>query len=220
MPAKSYREICDEAVLTLEVVAGMTDGKCGNFISGRAEGMRRAMSQAMVAGEETDQALGEALDRISELEMELERTNGILVAREDEVGHLRQAIEILKCQVPGREIAMDSAVLFAPLPEIAVANIRDEKTSDVAGDLPADKEPEGPAEAQIPSKSGKAGQSVKSTEPRLFRLYEVEDGEDTGYTDTGTAAALANRNQIGPSTIYKLASTGKVGTRYRVEEVV
>lgn len=209
MAARTYRDICAEAVITIEVAGGMTEGRQGNFLSSRAEGMRREIAKADVSAEDEAEALAKALDRISSLEGEIERLKGLLVAREETIAHLHQSAEILREQVDEAEARVEYAV--AASEDVAV--MPDEPQA-----LPV-IEQEGPAPAQIASGSGRAGNSVKSPAPRIFRLYEVENGEDTGYVDEGTAGSLANRNDIGPSTIYSLARSGKVGIRFRVEEV-
>ena len=58
--------------------------------------------------------------------------------------------------------------------------------------------------------------------PRRFKLYSVDEyGKDIELVDEGTAAELASRNGIGPSTVYKKAGRQpKPGSKWRVEKVM
>lgn len=62
----------------------------------------------------------------------------------------------------------------------------------------------------------------RGIKPRTFRLYSLdEDGNDVEMVDEGTAAQLASRNGIGPSTVYSLAKREEPspGAKWRVEKV-
>ena len=65
------------------------------------------------------------------------------------------------------------------------------------------------------------GQSPRGTKAKQFRLIGIDEaGEPTGFEDVGTATELAERNHIGPSTIYKGANSGKPCGKYLIEKVV
>ena len=61
----------------------------------------------------------------------------------------------------------------------------------------------------------------RGVKPRTFRLYSLdESGNDIEMVDEGTAAELASRNGIGPSTVYKKAGREpRPGSKWRVEKV-
>lgn len=203
---RTIEQICADAVELLAIIGGMTAGSPGGYIQSRAEAFRREMRRA-----EQDPALTAALDKISELEAIADERAAMIVAGESERGHLLQTVEVLQERLAEREGAEDNEAPPLELEPVAIF--------DPEAEAPGEDQPEGPADAQIPTRSGAAGHSVNSVKARRFRLIGVSDGADTGYVDEGTAGELANRNHIGPSTIYKLASNGKVGTRFRVEEV-
>lgn len=56
---------------------------------------------------------------------------------------------------------------------------------------------------------------------KRLRLVGVDAmGRKTGYVDEGTAAELAGRNKIAPSTIYRIAKSGAVVNGFRVERIL
>ena len=219
---RTIAEICADAVELLSIIGGMTQGTPGGFIQGRAEAFRREMRRAA-----PDPALADALNAIGELEASVIRLGGELVEREEQIAHLRQSVEILE----ERSLAVTESMGAEPdckafelvTVEDLDARTAEEPAAQEVEEKPSPKAPAQPAEpapAQIPSKHGSVGHSVNAVKARRFRLFGVSNGIDTGYIDEGSAGELANRNHIGPSTVYKLANTGKVGIRFRVEEVV
>lgn len=79
-----------------------------------------------------------------------------------------------------------------------------------------------PKQAPEDSHMGTNGINPKrGVKPRTFRLYSLDErGEDVEMVDEGTAAELASRNDIGPSTVYKKAGrTPNPGAKWRVEKV-
>lgn len=76
---------------------------------------------------------------------------------------------------------------------------------------PVREKPHGRSEGMIPKAVRRA---------KRLRLVGVSaDGRPTGYVDEGTAAELANRNRIAPSTIYRIAGTDKVVNGFCVERI-
>lgn len=189
---RGVADICASAVALLLTVGNFTAEPGGEYVRATAQELERELQAALAAD-----PLAAALDRITELEAELGMAQGRAVELESMMGHMRQAAEIL-----GERLADPPE---APEPEPAA--------------LPLIVQ-EGTAPAQVVG-SGGAGSFPGSTgrSARRFRLFEVMDGADTGYSDEGTAAELANRNGIGPSTVYRLAKSGAPRGRWRVEEV-
>ena len=71
-------------------------------------------------------------------------------------------------------------------------------------------------------KCGKSDGTIPKSvrKPSRFRLVELGSaGIPTGYVDEGMAAELGNRNKIAPSTIYRIAGTGKVVNGFCVERM-
>ena len=78
-------------------------------------------------------------------------------------------------------------------------------------------------EYRQPVRPGTNGINPKlGVKPRRFKLYSVDEyGKDIELVDEGTAAELASRNGIGPSTVYKKAGRQpKPGSKWRVEKVM
>ena len=79
-----------------------------------------------------------------------------------------------------------------------------------------------PKEPPEDSRHGTNGINPKrGVKPRKFRLYSIDEhGNDIELVDEGTAAELAARNDIGPSTVYKKAGKEPApGSKWRVEKV-
>lgn len=79
-----------------------------------------------------------------------------------------------------------------------------------------------PKEIPEDSHHGVNGINAKrGVKPRTFRLYSLDKhGNDIEMVDEGTAAELASRNAIGPSTIYKKAGREpSPGAKWRVEKI-
>lgn len=83
-----------------------------------------------------------------------------------------------------------------------------------------------PAQQIAPMSAQRCGKTYGNNPKRVgrarrLRLVAVDaDGRPTGYVDEGTAAELANRNRISPSTIYRIAGTGTAAAGFVVERVL